>query len=130
VPSIKAIGYVGLSVRDAGSSAGWYRRLLDMREAGREDNPGWISVLLEHPSGFAIGLIQHRTNDGQPFSEFRTGLDHVEFEVESEDELNAWRSRLDELGIAYTGAFPHIVTFRDPDNIQLEFFCSGGIDAQ
>ncbi len=26
----------------------------------------------------------------------------------------------------YVGAHPHIVTFRDPDNIQLELFCTAG----
>jgi catechol 2,3-dioxygenase-like lactoylglutathione lyase family enzyme len=103
--------------------------LLGMREVGREENPGWISVLLEHPSGFSVRLIQHRTNDRAAFSEFRTGLDHVEFEVQSEGELKAWRSRLDELGIMHSGAFPHVVTFRDPDSIQLESFWSGGITA-
>jgi glyoxylase I family protein len=129
VARVKGITYVGLSVRDAAASAAWYTALFDLREVEWEENPGWISVLLYHPSGFAIGLIQHRANDGSPFSEIRTGLDHVEFEVESEAELNAWRSRLDERGIGHSGAFPHIVTFRDPDNIQLEFFWPGGAGA-
>jgi glyoxylase I family protein len=128
MPSIRGIGYVGFSVRDAAASAEWYRALFDLHEAGLEEHPGWISVLLEHPAGFSIGLIQHRTNDGTAFSEFRTGLDHLEFEVENERELDAWRAKLDGLGIPHSGAFGHIVTFRDPDNIQLEFFWRGGMD--
>jgi catechol 2,3-dioxygenase-like lactoylglutathione lyase family enzyme len=127
MPSIRGVCYVGLSVRDARKSSEWYRALLDLRVGYQEENDGWTSVLLEHASGLSIGLLEHRSNDGTRFSEFRTGLDHVEFEVESEQELNDWRSRLDELGIRHSGAFPHIVTFRDPDNIQLEFFWPGGM---
>ena len=39
------------------------------------------------------------------------------------EELDNWRARVDELGIPRSGAMPHLITFRDPDNIQLEFFC-------
>jgi catechol 2,3-dioxygenase-like lactoylglutathione lyase family enzyme len=84
----------------------------------------WDEVLLRHPeSGVSIGLLQHASNLGETFSEFGTGLDHVEFEVTSFAELDAWRDQLDKFGVAHSGAWPHIVSFRDPDNIQLEFFC-------
>jgi catechol 2,3-dioxygenase-like lactoylglutathione lyase family enzyme len=59
----------------------------------------------------------------QPFNETRAGLDHVEFEVPSLDVLDSWRHHLDAEGVKHSGSKPHIVTFRDPDNIQLEFFC-------
>ena len=127
MPSIRGVCYVGLSVRDARQSAEWYRVLLDLHERSSQEDDDRISILLEHAGGLSIGLVQHRSNDGTRFSEFRTGLDHVEFEVGSEQELNDWRARLDELGISHSGAFPHIVTFRDPDNIQLEFFWPGGM---
>jgi catechol 2,3-dioxygenase-like lactoylglutathione lyase family enzyme len=129
MPDIERIGYIGLSVRDIAASARWYAELLNLTESYREENDDWTSVLLQHSSGLTIGLLQHVRNDGEPFSEFRTGLDHVEFEVQSEAELKAWRSRLDDLGIDHSGAFPHVVTFRDPDNIQLEFFWPGGMDS-
>ncbi|MCA1840695.1 MAG: VOC family protein, partial [Actinobacteria bacterium] len=42
------------------------------------------------------------------------------------DELKSWASRLDELGIAHSEIEEHSygtdVSFRDPDNIALEFF--------
>jgi glyoxylase I family protein len=128
-PSIKGINYVGLSVRDARRSAGWYQKLLGL-EVLRENFASsswpsdWDEVLLKHPgSGLEIGLLQHLSNPGDTFSEFRTGLDHLEFEVASMDELRAWEGRLNELGIAHSGIKHHLITFRDPDNIQLEFFC-------
>jgi catechol 2,3-dioxygenase-like lactoylglutathione lyase family enzyme len=131
-PIFLRVMFVGLSVTDARRSGDWYRRVLGMETerlnvGGRDAPTGWDEVLLVHPgSGLRIGLLQHPTNDGSRFSEFRTGLDHVEFEVGSMRELAAWRQHLDELGIAYSGARPHVVTFRDPDNIQLEFFCPEG----
>jgi catechol-2,3-dioxygenase len=83
----------------------------------------WDEVLLKHPvSGLLIGLLHHPANPGEPFSEFRTGLDHLEFEVADRDELERWEQRLTALGIAHSGIKDHLVTFRDPDNIQLEFF--------
>lgn len=131
-PIFRRVMYVGLSVIDARRSAEWYRKVLGM-QTERENFGGgawpsdWDEVLLLHPgSGLRIGLLQHPSNDGTQFSEFRTGLDHIEFEVGSMRELEAWRRHLYELEIGYSGARPHIVTFRDPDNIQLEFFCPEG----
>jgi catechol 2,3-dioxygenase-like lactoylglutathione lyase family enzyme len=66
-----------------------------------------------------------RFEPGEAFSEFRTGLDHVEFEVGSRAELEQWRDRLDALGIPHSGIkgmHKHIIVVRDPDNIQFEFF--------
>jgi catechol 2,3-dioxygenase-like lactoylglutathione lyase family enzyme len=129
MPSFTGVLYVGLSVRDVRRSADWYRDLLDM-ETEREnfDSSSWPSdwdeVLLRHPeSGLLIGLLQHKQNPGDPFSEFRTGLDHLELEVGSLEELREWERRLNERGILHSGIQQaHILTFRDPDNIQLEFF--------
>jgi len=70
----------------------------------------------------------HVTNLGEPCSEVRTGVDHLEFLVARREHLDEWAARLDEMGIAHSGVKepPYtqhaILTFRDPDNIQLEFF--------
>jgi glyoxylase I family protein len=131
-PTFERVMYVGLSVTDGRRSTGWYQEVLGF-EVERETvgvstrRSDWEEVLLRHPhSSVRIGLLRHRTNDGEPFSEFRTGLDHVEFEVASLDELDAWRRRLDSAGVSHSGARPHIVTFRDLDNIQLELYCEPG----
>jgi catechol-2,3-dioxygenase len=84
--------------------------------------------LLEPESELVLCLVGHMDNPGEPFDEVHTGLDHLEFIVDSRDELNEWATRLDELGIAHSGvkAPPYtqnaMLTFRDPDQIQLEFF--------
>jgi glyoxylase I family protein len=48
--------------------------------------------------------------------------------VAHRDDLDTWVTRLDELGIRHSGVKEPsytsnaMITFRDPDNIQLEFF--------
>src|SRR3954449_4004713 len=63
---------------------------------------------------------------GDAFDERRTGLDHVGFALSGTAELEQWRDRLDELGIAHGGikkaGYGSGLSFRDPDNIALEFF--------
>jgi glyoxylase I family protein len=84
--------------------------------------------LLEPESRLVLCLVGHAANSGEVFDEMRTGLDHLEFLVDSRDELSEWADRLETLGIAHSGVKspPHtqnaMLTFRDPDEIQLEFF--------
>ena len=131
LPNVKRILYIGLSVRDARRSAEWWKALLGMEiEKENFDSANWPApwneVQLIHPvSGFQLGFIEHPQNSGEPFSEFRTGLDHIELEVGDREELEWWRDRLDSLGIPHsgiTGPNRHIIVVRDPDNIQFEFF--------
>ena len=85
-------------------------------------------ALVEPTSRLVLCLVGHEENDGERFSEFRTGLDHVEFLVDRREDLNEWVPRLDRLGIEHSGVKEPeytenaMLTFRDPDHIQLEFF--------
>jgi glyoxylase I family protein len=118
-----------LTVSDADRSAAWYRGLLGAQEAGRHVQPdGHVAqVSLELHSGLELCLVDHDSDPGA-FDEFRAGLDHLEFLVANRSDLDAWSARLDELGIRHSGvkepAYTSnaMLTFRDPDNIQLEFF--------
>ena len=129
MPSVKGILYIGLSVRDARRSADWWQRLLGMeveKENFNQDHwaAPWNEVLLNHSEGgFQLGFIEHPQNQGEQFTEFSTGLDHIEFEVSGLEELEQWRDRLDALGIRHSGIKDdHMIVVRDPDNIQFEFF--------
>ena len=129
VPTIKRILYIGLSVRDARRSAEWWQQLLGLEvekeNFNQEHWPApWNEVQLIHPeAGFQLGFIEHPQNSGEQFSEFGTGLDHIEFEVSSSEELEQWRERLDALDIPHSGIKDdHLIVVRDPDNIQFEFF--------
>jgi glyoxylase I family protein len=119
-----------LTVTDADRSAAWYRDLLGMKETSRYVQPdGHVEqvCLAEPRSGIELCLLAHRQAEG-PFAEFRVGLDHLEFLVAQRADLDAWAARLDESAIPHSGVKepPYtanaMLTFRDPDNIQLEFF--------
>ena len=123
-----------LTVRDLERSATWYRSLLGATEVGRDVEPdGHLAqiVLSEPASGLQLCLVHHRDGGDAPFDERRVGLDHLEFAVPSRTDLDEWAKRLDHLGIANSGvktpAYTSnaMITFRDPDNIQLEFFLAG-----
>lgn len=122
--------FIILTVNDADRSAGWYCEVLGLEEAGRYVRPdGHVAQvnLTDPKSGVELCLVGHDADSGV-FSEFRAGLDHLEFLVAQRSELDAWAARLDKLGIAHSGVKEPfytanaMLTFRDPDNIQLEFF--------
>lgn len=131
MPSITGQLGVILNVRDVGRSAEWYETLLGMQERYnyRSDDGSMHYVCLDHPDGvLELCLVSHARNSGEPFNEFRTGLDHLEFLVTNRESLLEWAERLDHLGIPHSGVKTldytrnSMITFRDPDDIQLEFF--------
>jgi glyoxylase I family protein len=136
-PSLTGIHHFSATVTDLEASVAWYQRLFGMARVPVTfphydcEETGYAVLLVDQSSGVAIGLHTNQANAGEAFDECRTGLDHVSFGVGTRDELTAWLSRLDELGIEHTGIrdeltpFPYsTVVFRDPDNIQLELFAS------
>ena len=94
----------------------------------RTTNISADACLLEPSSGLEICLVEYSSGPQRPFSEFLPGLDHLEFLVAERKDLDDWAKRLDSLGIPHSGVKepPYtanaMITFRDPDNIQLEFF--------
>ena len=65
-------------------------------------------------------------HDGEKFDEHRIGLDHIALGCADRTELEGWLERLDELGVEHgeivDAFYGSGLAFRDPDNIQLEFF--------
>lgn len=131
MPGITGRLEVNLTVRDPVASASWYSLLLGMEQDydyTSDDGAIRYISLFESSSRLVLCLVGHAGNRGDPFSELRTGLDHLEFLVTRREDLDEWADRLDELGIEHSGVkeldyTPNaMVTFRDPDNIQLEFF--------
>jgi catechol 2,3-dioxygenase-like lactoylglutathione lyase family enzyme len=119
-----------LSVSNADRSAAWYSDLLGLEEAGRYVQPDGHAqqvCLADARSGLELCLVDHQSGP-DVFDEFRIGLDHLEFLVARRSDLDAWAARLDELRIDHSGVKEPsytanaMIAFRDPDNIQLEFF--------
>jgi glyoxylase I family protein len=121
------LGHVALTVTDLEASAKWYRRLFGIEPAVDEDTGPYRHVIFVLPAGGVVSLHLHPTTDrSDRFSEFRTGLDHLAFHVGERAELEAWGARLDDLGIEHgqivDAHYGSGLSFRDPDNIALEFF--------
>lgn len=130
MPEFKGLSHLTLTVSNVGKSTAWWTELLgiELLFGGEED--GIKYTVNMHPSGLIFGLRSHEAGPGDRFDERRTGLDHFALHVESRAELEKWVSRLNELGIEHSGikdvAYGSVITFRDPDNIQAEFFAMPG----
>ena len=125
---LSPINHIALTVRDLEVSGPWYRALIgDAPLHDGHTDGGFHHVVWRLSSGTLISLHQHdRSTDGQRFSEFRVGLDHVGFGCANRAELEAWAKWLAELGIEHGGiideSYGSGLSFRDPDGIALELF--------
>jgi catechol 2,3-dioxygenase-like lactoylglutathione lyase family enzyme len=131
VPSLSGRLEVNLTVCDPAISAAWYSELLGLEvlyDYSAEDGRLHYVALIEPETRLVLCFVGHEGNSGEPFSEFHTGLDHLEFLVDHREDLDEWAERLHRLGIPHSGVKMleytqnAMLTFRDPDNIQLEFF--------
>jgi glyoxylase I family protein len=127
MPSLTGFHHVALTVTDVARSARWYCELLGMEEVWSGDDDSVSFRVLAHPAtGTVLGLRQYAAGPGDRFDELRTGLDHAAFGVSSADELAAWEDVLRVSDIPFTPAtvtpIGTVIVFRDPDDIQLEFW--------
>jgi len=126
MPQFPTITHVALTVRSLDRSVPWYEELFGSKPVLDEDT-GPFRHVVWLLGGTLVGLHQFPDlADGRPFDERRVGLDHLAFACANRSELQEWESRLNELGIANGGivdaSYGSGLSFRDPDNIALEFF--------
>jgi glyoxylase I family protein len=125
MPKFPAITHVALTVSDLARSVPWYEQLFDAKPVLDEDTGPFRHVVWA-VGGTLVGLHQFPDPTAGAFDERRVGLDHVAFACASRAELQEWESRLGELGVANGGivdaSYGSGLSFRDPDNIALEFF--------
>ena len=136
------VHHIALTVTDLDAAIEWYENVFDIRRQMEAPHDGGVGILLADDDwSLIIVLHRHAANTGEPFVETKTGLDHVGFAVADRAALEAWQTRLDEIGgvrradaadrpltqspIADTPA-GLILVFRDPDNIQLELYAPPG----
>lgn len=127
MPVFGTPSHIDLSVSDAESSARWYCDVLGLRRVRRADLEGRIMIVLIHrATGLVIGLNQHATVPVARFDDRNVGLDHIGFSVAERADLDAWEEQLTVLNVVHSPAQDTAngaaLVFRDPDNIQLEFW--------
>lgn len=122
---IRGIHHVVLTVSDPTRSAAFYEKVLGVKAF-----PGDEKVMCISCKDFLL-CFQRPPKQGLPndrFDENRLGLDHIGFSVESRQQLEDLLVVLEELGVATAGiefdpdGEGDYVCFRDPDNIQVEFY--------
>ncbi|MGH3951661.1 MAG: VOC family protein [Pseudonocardiaceae bacterium] len=122
------LAHTAVTVSDLDASTQWYTALFGappvLEEEEQSGNFRHAVFVLD--GGTLFGLHAHRDAGASPgFDERRVGLDHIAFGCTQQD-LDQWQARLDELGIAHgdivAAPYGSGLSFRDPDNIALEFF--------
>jgi catechol 2,3-dioxygenase-like lactoylglutathione lyase family enzyme len=133
--------HLALTVTDFDTSVPWYESVFGVKFAMDAPHPGGVGkVLADETFTLMIVLHHHDTNDGNLFAETSTGLDHVGFAVPTRADLEAWQDHLEANGVSRVDTadkpltqspisdqpYGSVLVFRDPDNIQLEFFSPPG----
>jgi glyoxylase I family protein len=135
--TLPTIHHVALTVTDLDQSIRWYEQLFGITYKMDTPHQGGIGkVLADDAWQLVVVLHRHDANQGEPFAETRTGLDHIGLVVSTRADLEAWQTRLREHGVIAGSAadrpltyspiadepYGSVLVFRDPDNIQLELF--------
>ena len=124
--TIPSIQHVAVTVTDLEVSAAWYSMVLGVQPVIDEDTGPFRHIVF--PVGNTL-LGLHGFPDlanKDPFDERTPGLDHIAFGCANRNELVAWATRLDQLGVEHgeivDAGYGSALAFRDPDNIALELF--------
>ena len=116
--------HIVLTIAQAERSRTFYRDLLgfdttDMSGDGFSFQAGGVAFFLLKPSQLILG---------DRFNEFRVGLDHLSFSAPNKEALHELAEKLIAAGVDTKGVEQFAptgnwyVAFRDPDNIQLEYW--------
>ena len=129
--SIDAVHHVALTVSDHAKSASWYQQVLGFTVIADFEEDGGRRrkvVMTSDRLATRIGLVEHRGTSPGSFDERVTGLDHLSFSVRPDD-LDQLVASLGRHDVPHSPPHPaqlnpgaRVVVFRDPDNIQLEFY--------
>ena len=126
-----ALGHVAITVTDLDASREWYRKLFGSDPIMDEDTGTFHHAVFMLGNGTIFGVHGFpKLDDASEFNERRPGLDHISFHCADRAELEGWAKRLNDLGIKNGGVvdapYGSGLSFRDPDNIALEFFALPG----
>ena len=122
---IRGVHHIVLTVSDVERSTKFYERVLGVKSDWGDERVRCIpckTFLL------CLALPPKHAFPNDRFDENRIGLDHIGFSVSSKAQLESLLVILGELGVKTAGiefdpdGKQEYVCFRDPDNIQVEFY--------
>jgi glyoxylase I family protein len=120
------LNHVILTISDVATSREFYGGVLGFDLVDVPGNPQ--AGFYFEAGAMSLWFIRSpRPIDGDRFSEFRIGLDHLGFGAPSTAALERLAERLTAAGVETNGVERFVtgnwyVAFRDPDNIQLEYW--------
>jgi glyoxylase I family protein len=120
------LSHILLTVSDLARSREFYGELLGFKVQNVDFEGG--SMFFFGVGDVSIWVLTHQqTPPGDRFSEFRVGLDHLAFKAPDEAALKALADKLIAAGVDTKGVETFFsgnkyMAFRDPDNIQLEYW--------
>lgn len=117
--------HITIRVTDMERSKGFYSDVLgfDVQSPAPD-----LAFFQAGPTLIVLRVPLEGTPEGDRFSEYRIGVDHLAFAVEERAELQKLVSALGEAGVDTAGIEvdpvlnKEYVCFRDPDNVQWEFY--------
>src|SRR3954447_6720506 len=121
------VHHIILTISDVEHSQDFYRDVLGCEVADIGDNPEWGFYCAVGGVYFYLMPAREPIPDDR-FNEFRIGLDHISFTVPDRETLDALAATLLAAGVKTQGVEQfapsgnYYIAFRDPDNIQLEFW--------
>lgn len=121
------LNHIILTVSDVERSRLFYGDLLGLDVTVMEDDPD-RSFFFETGGVYFFVFPSRKPIPQDRFSEFRIGLDHLSFTAPSRKDLEELAARLHGAGVPTMGVEQFAptgnwyVAFRDPDNIQLEYW--------
>ena len=125
-PVIDGFGHIDLTVVDVDRTAQWWQDVMGFALINTRDTSDYRSTSVIHPCGFFITFLAHAHPASDRFDERAVGLDHLALRVPDRAALEAWAKHLDDHDVPHSGVQEElagpVLVFRDPDNIQLEFW--------
>jgi len=123
----RRLGHIVLSVRDLKASVDFYTRTIGLEVVQEKTGPdrAFLSLGDDHHQ---IAFFQEAAPDAAPLEDSQPGIQHIAWQVEDFDALQAAWRELKEIGIPVERTVEHNVTrslyFRDPDNNCVELYCN------
>jgi catechol 2,3-dioxygenase-like lactoylglutathione lyase family enzyme len=122
---LAGVHHVKIPVAELARSLGWYRQVFGLRPTVEfRDADGVTRGVVGDVPGLGTTTVGLRVNETA--AEGCRGFDPVSFAVQSRDDLVAWASHLDHLGVPHSpvieASIGWLLVFDDPDGLTLHLY--------